>query len=314
MNRFLFLLLAILLAGCESGPQPGDAARETASITQSNEQKQAAEPEMQIPEPEPEALARADRIIAYSNRAHEALEKGHYSLADRLYENSRRYLENWSLPATTRKLPRFNLKPEEGLFDEKDARLVTEGLLGMDRSLADLLGHYANLEKYVANPEIRDDGKQGRALAARIRTAHESFIAARRTWLEIVQARAAEAQELLLYRHPLQRQIMAGNDIFAQIGEVTHLLGSGSPQTELLRACRQNIEDLIALGAKPPFPARPALERLYRAFLKQAQQYLTSLERGLAEGFYQVQKKELNLAGQNCAAAWNLFAREANGS
>lgn len=312
MSRLL-LLLALLLAACDSeheAPQ-NVAPASTASAARKEDPVVEQRPKPQLPPPSAEQIARADGMLEYANRSLEYLDHGFYSLADKFYQNSRSYLETFKLPQRPKTGPRQELKPEAGLFDSQEAEILAKSLAGMDMALNSLLGHYASLEKYVADRNIRDNGVQGEKLAKAIAADHESFIASRKTWLEIVQARAAEAERVLLHGQPLQRQIQAGSALLGQMAEAARLLASD--QADLLPACQQAIASLIGEGEKPPFAARPGLERLYRAFLKNAKAYLACLERGMKEGFQQLQRRELNQASKDCAASWNEFAKAVNG-
>lgn len=318
-NLLLGFLLALICA-CDSGYQNNADGKPTAAATRSLSAS-AAKQNMAYfgearnqhkPLPTPEELDKADRIIAYSNHVNEELDNGFYSLASKLYDNSRRYTQTWQLPPLLKKRKRADLAPEEGLFDEAEARLITDGLKRMDKALDSILTHYAGLEKYAADDRIRDDGRQAHKLAARIKNDHAAFIAARSSWLDTVRKRAAEAEKIMLYGHPLQRQIIAGNTILNQLREVNNILASGSPEPSLLHACSQNIVTAIGEGTPPPFPARPAQERLYRVFLKSASAYREQLEMAVNEGFHPAQLRQIQDAARACANAWNDFAKETN--
>lgn len=319
----LFLCLAFVLicaCGCsnkEDSEKEKAASEITAPAAGCGRQgmaasSQAAQAEQRQSAPGPDELDRADRMIAYNNRVNEELDNGFYSLGNTFYGNSRRYIQIWQLPVRPKTRKRADLTPEKGLFDEAEAALITDGLRRMDKALDNLLGHYADLEKYAADDRIRDDGKLGQKLAAQIKNDHASFIAARDSWLGTVRKRAAEAEEIALYHDPLQRQIMAANMILNQLREVNNILASGSPEPDLLRACCQNIVTAVDDGGHPPFPARPAQERLYRAFLKSAGAYRDLLEMAANEGFHPTQLRQIQDAARACAAAWNEFVKETN--
>lgn len=312
MNKFLPLLLACLLFACDSGDSQKKASAGREIKSPAIQQTISAPKEDAAPPPGQADIEKADRLLAYSNRAQEALDDSWHGQAERLYANSRSYLESFSLPKKPPGGRKPDLKPESGIFNEQEEALIASGLAGMDRALDRLLGYYGELEKYVADDSVRDDGRLGRQIAKRIAAARGDYIASRDSWLAIVQKRAAEAEKILLYNHPLQRQILAGSAIMAQIREVGAILATDTPEKAMLAACRGNIADQIALGEKPPFPAKPASERLYRAFLKAAQAYGDCLARGINEGFFDVQKRELAEAGRNCVQAWNEFAKDAN--
>lgn len=305
------LLLIALLCGCESD------ADKTGNLAVSAEVRAPISQKSELPSPSPptpEARIAAEKLTAFANRAGQYLEHGFYSLADVFQANTQSYLKTFRLPSRPERGPRLPdaLKPEAGLFDEQEAKDLTAGWQSMDRAFDALLGHYSNLEKYVADWNIRDDGKLGNDLAARIAESHAQFVKARHSWLNIVHARASEAQHILLYNHPLERQILAGENIFAQIREANDILASGTFDAQLLKTICAIIRAQIDVGARPPFPARPGLERLYRGFLKSASAYATSLEQGSEEGIRDFQRRELVEGARACALAWNEFAKEAN--
>lgn len=266
--------------------------------------------------PTPEEIRRADKIVAFSNQARGVLGNGFYTLPDSLRDNVNKYLETWHLDprpkAAGRQAAGKRLVPPQGIFDDAEAAQLTLSLQEMDKALAAMLGHYTELEKYIADNTIHDDGKKGAELAEKLAANHESFMKARDSWLGIVEARAAEAEQILLRDHPLQRQILSARYIFAQMREVAALFRAGEANKEILANLRQNLNRIIAEAGKPPFSASPALERLYRDFLKQAGAYSQILESGIGEGFYSGKKRELNDAAINCHKSYNEFARAAN--
>lgn len=350
----LALLVAVLLCACgsdeETAGQGDGTPRQTAapagSGTGGPDARQApasvADAVPAAPEPAlaPEERTRAERALEFHNAAINALEEGYYALPDALYANARFYLRTWRLPRRpdvvgSRQTARARLTPGAGLFSEEEAARLAAALGGMDKALDSLLGRYKSLERYVADPDIRDDGVKGTALARKLGEDHAVFMAARRSWLEIVEARAAAAEAALLREHPLQRQIRGAEAIFACFARTAAALGAedddrdgaaapteraAPPAPGLDAAARAGLERLhgeleadIAAAAKPPFPAAPDLERRYRAFLKEAEAYAAALGRGLNEGFFGPQRRELNVAAARSRAAYNAFVRAANG-
>ena len=352
--RGLALALCVLLAGAlcacgadeEKGAEKGaqKTAESAASVATPAVTKAAPQA---APEPELSAgeRARAEAALDFHNTAMNALETGYYALPEALYANARYYLKTWHLPARpkgagSREAAKARLRPKTGVFSEAEAAKLTAALSGMDKALDSLLGKYKALEDYVADSRIRDDGAKGKALAAKLDADHAEFMTARKSWLEIVEARAAEAEAALLRGHPLQRQIEAASAIFAGFGRAAEVLGAedaaaagevaakgaaaekqaGEAAATLEAAARTTLQHIhtelanrIVEAGKPPFAAAPQLERQYRAFLKEAQAYADALGRGLAEGFYPPQRRELNVAALRSRAAYNAFVREANG-
>lgn len=255
-------------------------------------------------------LAHADRMLAYHNNIQARLAKG--QPADFLMANTRIYAEHFQLPKRP-KIPRkSDLAPPEGLFNGAEAKAVTQALGEMDRAFGRMLSRYGQLEKYIDDASIRDDGKKGRELVKDISSAHAEYIAARKSWLETVQKAARQAETTLLHDHPLRRQILAAQNIFQQYGEVADLLSSGADAGPMLHSCVQNLQNLLADAGKPPFLAKPALERAYRDFLRQVAVYVAMLERGMAEGLHNAQRREINEAAENSRAAYNIFVADVN--
>ena len=349
----LCLLLLAGLSACGSDEekaqkqaQVGSAGAPAAPAAAPSE---AVQPRAPQPASEPalsaEERARAEAALDFHNTALNALETGYYALPEALYANAAFYLKTWHLPKRpkapdNRQATRARLRPGAGLFSEAEAARLTAALDGMDKALDSLLANYKALESYVADSRIKDDGARGKALAARVHADHAEFMAARKSWLEIVEARAADAAAALLREHPLRRQIEAAGAIFAGFARTAEVLGAedaaaagevagkataagkeaGAAAATLEAAARDTLthihaelENRIAEAAKPPFAAAPQLERQYRAFLKEAEAYAAALGRGLAEGFYPPQRRELNLAAVRSRAAYNAFVREANG-
>lgn len=309
--------------GGEAGGQgrPADAAENTAGAGQG----ESAEPPAGAPEagakpPTEEELEQARRTLAFSSLAGGVLSDGYYALPDALYENARQYLDTWRLPgkspaaklAGKKKQARASLLPPRDLFDDAEQKKMAQALLRMDQALEKMLEDYAGLERYVADDRIVDDGRLGRKLGASISRGHRQFTSARKAWLEVLGKKTASSEDALLHGHPLRRQILAARKIFATLGEANSLLARKTPPVEELLGLNRELEAVIAEGGKPPFQAPPALERLYRAFLRQAGQYAATLARGANEGFYDPQRRELNREATECRESYNNFVREAN--
>ena len=347
----LCLLLLMGLCACGSDAEKAEKQAQAGAAGDSAAPAAVAPAVPTAPQPasEPalgaEERARAEAALDFHNTALNALETGYYALPEALYANAAFYLKTWHLPKRpkapdNRQAARARLRPGAGLFSEAEAAKLTSALDGMDKALDSLLANYKALEGYVADSRIRDDGARGKALAAKVNADHAEFMAARKSWLEIVEARAAAAEAALLREHPLRRQIEAAGAIFGGFARTAEVLGAedaaaagevaakgaaaekqaATTAATLEAAARDTLshihaelENRIAEAARPPFAAAPQLERQYRAFLKEAEVYAAALGRGLAEGFYPPQRRELNLAAVRSRAAYNAFVREANG-
>ena len=327
----LVLGLALLLTACESGKKEADKAEKTeksgveSAATASNggapkaeapAVEQSAQPAS--PAPTPAELERADRLVAFSNAASMALAAGRYAQADVLMAYTKYYLAEWQLA----KRPAINpdedeilarrLAPPAGLFTPEQTKKMAASVQEMNKAVASMRADYRSLEKYVEDALLQDDGVKGKALGAGIAKAHSAFVAARDAYMQIVEAEAAPAEDILLSSHPLKRQIQAAERIFAVFGKAASLLAPDRPDREALQAQRQELAAALADGGRPPFMAAPDLERRYRGFLKQAEIYAELFDQGLNEEFYAPLRFEMNKTAVASRTAYNDFVRDAN--
>lgn len=283
--------------------------------TLANEHQEKIAVETMTP-PTSEELAKAVRLIDFSNAARDALSGPNYSIPDKLLDYVQQYRGTWQLPKKSKISVRKNagaaLSFPKGIFNQDEEKQLAAALQEMDKALEKMIGHYRELEKYVADDSIHDDGKKGLELADKISSGHDIFMKSRESWLEIVETRAEEAERKLLYDHPLQRQILAARNIFAQMREVGLLVKTGDADKSSLATFYNSLNKIISDASKPPFPASPSLERLYRGFLKHASAYGSVLGTGIAGGFYAAKKRELNETMINCRKSYNEFVRAAN--
>lgn len=314
MRTALTCLLAVFLLGCsgDSGRQNSDAeddARERADPVV----QPVGKPVVKI---DPGQMDEADRVLRLTNRATGVLTEGYYRLPDMLLASVQHYLDTWQLA----KMPRIRgakraeeaLSQARGIFTDSELDDLTKTQQEMDNALKNMIADYGRLEKYVINPEIVDDGREGRKISKNIQNAHGVFMRARNTWLEMLDKRAAAAQKIILQEHPLERQILAAEEMFVVFREVAAQLALDAPDRAALQALSASLAEISNRAAKPPFPASPALEREYRRFLKAVNRYVQTLDAALKEGFFVPQKRELNNDLIACRNAWNIFAREAN--
>ena len=319
----LVLGLALLLSGCESGKKEAEQAdkpkvesaaaaskAEAPAVEQSSEQTS--------PAPSPADLDRADRLVAFSNAASMALAAGRYAQADVLMAYTKYYLAEWQLA----KRPAINpdedeilarrLVPPVGLFTPEQTKKMAASVQEMNKAIASMRADYRALEKYVEDALLQDDGAKGKSLSSGIARAHAAFVVARDAYMQIVEAEAAPAEDILLSNHPLKRQIQAAEHIFAVFGKVASLLAPDRPDREALQAQRQELAAALADGGRPPFMAAPDLERRYRGFLKQAESYAELFDQGLNEEFYAPLRFEMNKTAVASRTAYNDFVRDAN--
>lgn len=305
MSRLVLLMGLLWLAACDRGepaatPQPAPAHVQPAAN---------ADP----PQPTPGELRNAGYIVAFANHAKNELSNGYHAMPEVLGDFTSYYLANWRLPRRPVFTPRDSAAflPRGGLFSEEDNAVLTQCARDMDRALDKLLVHYAALEKYILNPAIRDDGRQGKILARSILAERDAFRSARQKWLDIVNPKAQKAEAMLVAGHPLERQIRAARQILDQFQAVARILGAEHAQLKEIRPIAAKIDGLIQLGARPPFPGRPAVERVYRQFMKEAAQYRQALEELAGHGDHAHYRQNLNNAMIACQKSYNIFVNAA---
>ncbi len=277
-----------------------------------------SEADTALPPPSTEALARADKLVAFANAASLALASGKYAQTDVLAAYTEYYLAEWQLAKHPRvdneadALLARRLKPPTGLFSVEQEKQLAVFVKAMDKAIADMRSAYRSLEAYVKDTSIRDDGVRGRQLGERILGAHAAYIAARDGWIHIVETASGPAEELLLRDHPLRRQIQAASRIFAVHRRVTQVLALPQPDMGELARLQEDLEAGIEEGGKPPFRAKPSVERTYRHFLREASSYKDAIARGIAEGFHGDVREEMNRAALSGRTSYNEFVRVAN--
>lgn len=263
---------------------------------------------------EPIPPEKAEKIIEFHNRSHTALASGYYAIPDSLIDYVGKYRSDFRLPPhklpSGKKAAQDKLMPARGLFTEQEAADLAKAQQDMDRTLAELLNDFHDLEAYINDPEIMDDGKKGEELSRKIISGHSQFIKARKSWLEIVEARAANAEKILLEEHPLRRQILCAHKILNQIRETELLINADSASA--LPELSRSVRELTRLAKTPPFQGAPQHERIFREFLKKVDSWRHILDRGLKEGLHTSQKREIAKAAKEAVTTYNAFARAMN--
>ena len=165
---------------------------------------------------------------------------------------------------------------------------------------------------YGAHSNTRPPGYPGDSMIAEILAENEKFAKARGAWLAIVERKAEEAENSLLSAHPLRGQVSRAGKILAALGEIAALSRGDSPSPDRIRELATIVRERAKAAAKPPFPATPALERLYRQFLKRVGSCEQIIDRSLAEGMGAAQRREILNAVSACVTAYNDFAKAMN--
>ena len=313
------------LTGCDAGGKD-EAGKPKAASVQAQLGTAATEAAPPPREPEEadeppataEELEQADKTVAFANAASRALAAGRYGLPDAMAGHVRRYLREWELAPRPdsdnerdKTLTRA-LTPPEGLFTGEETEALARQVETMDKAVGSMRADYRALEKYVNDHTIRDDGVRGKNLAASLEQAHEAFTAARRAYLDFVDARAEAAADILLRGHPLKRQIQASEKIFVFFKATAECLREEKPDREGLASISRELNAALKTVERPPFRAAPHVERAFRHFVRQARGFALGLERGLDSGFYAPVRRDLNSAAQASREAYNAFVHEAN--
>ncbi|MBO4301687.1 MAG: hypothetical protein J5861_08820 [Desulfovibrio sp.] len=335
-KRFLtavFLLWSLGLGACDSSTDvPSGSEMDSVSTGGLSRQEDIASQQQRslasdcekatqsVTPPRTEELARADSLVAFANAASLALSSGKYAQTDVLAAYTEYYLAEWQLA----KCPKIDseldaalaaqLVPPSGLFASEHQAKMAARVKSMDRAIDDMRKAYRALEAYVTDPSIRDNGLKGRQLGERVLRAHRAYRSARDDWMRLVESESGPAEELLLRDHPLRRQIRAANAIFAIHRQVQELLAQPHTDNKALASLVEELQSRIVEAERPPFRASPSVERQYRQFLKDAAAYRHAMERGMAEGFHNAVRQEMNNAVLACRNAYNAFVRQANGN
>ena len=328
MMKKLYIWLACLgvlcLAACDSGSK--EEAPATSAKTEQAQPAPAAEaspaedagnaPREQGPPPTKTQLDEADAVVAFYNAAASTLAKPYFTQADVMMGNIRYYLHEWMLAPRPdggdgKPLSAGLAAPHE-MFSNVESLEMEQLVNEMVQSINSMRADYRSLDRYVKDQSIRDDGVKGKALTDSIEKSYERFSAARSHYMSIVESRAAAVEEVLLYGHPLKRQILDARRVFGLFSRTVGLLTAQKPDREALEQVMTSLDASLANAGRPPFPASPDVEHAYREFLKQAAGFKDALAKGLGEGFYNPVREELNNAAMGSRQAYNVFVREAN--
>lgn len=293
-----------------------DTAAQAGQAKQAEPTEQVAAPENTQP-PSPEERAHAVNMLDFCNKATASLNNGWLGQGDVLAFFARVYLGEWQLPMLKprkgKEAVSKRLVPPDGLFEAAEKTQLATNVDTMLKYVDTMLADYRSLAEYVMDPEIVDNGKKGKSLAASIQKSHASFAVARDAYLKLLRDRAAEAENVFLYEHPLKRQIVGARHVFALFAQMAGVLGLDKVDRDRLLALQAELEKEIATAGAPPFPAKPHMERPFRDFVRGAERFAELSQRGLDSGYDNELKRALNEAMVECRETYNAFVRVANG-
>jgi hypothetical protein len=311
LGALLFLLFApsFVPGGAAAAEPPPQAQPGTAQET----------PERRFAPLSQAERGKAAAGIDYYNLASTLFAEEPYALPGICLAAAREYLRKWRLKPAPRVTANAiaaatgRLEPPGGLFDEQTSGQLARLIADMGRALQEVLKEYRALEKYVRDDAIIDDGAMGEKIVARLDAACRKFFAARRDFLKLADEGSAQAEISLLRGHPLKRQIGLAREIFSLFRQCALLLGEEYPDREALAHVSGKLGGILAEAGEPPFRGSPALEREYRAFLREAGRFTEALSSGLAGNFPSSSRESMIEALSASRRAYNSFARTANG-
>ena len=273
--------------------------------------------ESATPPPGEQEREQAADLLDFCNKATADLNAGWLGQADVLAFFTRIYLGEWQLPMFKARPGKGNvtkrLTPPDGMFAPAEKTQLVANIQDMIKHLDTMLADYRKLEAYVMDPEVVDNGKLGKSLGATIQKSHAAFAAARDAYLGLLRDRAAQAEDIFLYDHPLKRQIVGARHVFALFSQMANVLGLDKVDRERLQKMQDELVREIATAEAPPFPAKPHMERPFRAFVAEARRFARLSQRGLESGYDNELKRALNDAMVQSRENYNAFVRVANG-
>ena len=188
-----------------------------------------------------------------------------------------------------------------------DAELLRADLKVMDEKRVAMQVAYAALERYVADRTAMDEGKRGVELVASLEADYEAFAKARDHFIIEVNAKADEAQSVLLRAHPLKVQVMLARRVFEGFRKAADAVGLGESDVKLMAGILEGIASDLDNAEHLPFPIAGEVEMAYRHYLKSARAVLDSFRQGVSASYTQNVRKGINEAWTQCRAKYNGF-------
>ena len=197
--------------------------------------------------------------------------------------------------------------PEAAMFGEENAAAMSSDLKTMDQASRSMQEKYRQLQNYVQDRKIRDDGQKGDQLSGEITDSYALFRDARVHFLKIMNAKAEEAQDTLLRSSPLRAQVRMARRIFEDFRQCAEFISAGEPDQNAMTTLVDKAAADITTAENLPFPVAGAAEMTYRTYLKGARAVEAAFRRGISESFHAPVRVAINTAWQECGAEYNSF-------
>ncbi len=313
MRRSITVLLVLLLSGLFCVYFLKNAPEDKAEKHVVQKKNTEVQP-VQISEADRE---RAGQILDFFNTAEKNTSEDWFTQADHIAFFVRIYLGEWQLPKYDKPLidqKSFlqKLSPPDDLFDPSKKKSLQAAVARMYEALATMHSSYRELERYVGDTTIQDDGVKGKRLSKKINAAYQTFGRAKKEYFSLFEQEAVWAENIFLEDNPLRRQILEAKVLFSLLRDVSFELSSDTVDLSKTRALEKQIFAHIEKAERPPFKGHPLAERQYREFLKKARLYAEDLRLGNQEGFYPHVRNLLNTDLANIRSGYNAFIQYLN--
>ena len=265
------------------------------------------------PEPAPEEREHAEAVVEFANEAGAVVADGlcgRYPLL--VMREVQAYRRGYAARHLAVEAPRAGCaaagvpEPQETVLGS-DAESLRADLKAMDGKRASMQAAYAALERYAADRSAIDEGKKGAELAASLEADYEAFARAREHFIAVVNAKAEEAQGVLLRAHPLKAQVLLARRLFEGFRNGADAVGSGEPDAKIMAGILDSIAADLDQAEHLPFPMAGETEMAYRCFLKSARAVLDAFRKGVSASYSQDVRKGINEAWTQCRAQYNVF-------
>ena len=265
------------------------------------------------PEPAPEEREHAVAVVEFANEAGAVVADGlcgRYPLL--VMREVQAYRRDYVARRLAVETPRADCaaagvpEPEAAVFG-CDAESLSADLKVMDGKRASMQASYAALERYAADRSAIDDGKKGAELAASLEADYKAFAKAREHFMDLVNAKAEDAQSVLLQAHPLKAQVLLARRVFEGFRKAADAVGIGEPDAKIMAGILEGIAADIDTAEHLPFPIAGEVEMTYRHYLKSAHAVLEVFRQGVSASYSQSVRQGINEDWSKCRAQYNAF-------